>query len=244
MKSKRNLQTIILVGTLAMGLCLTGCGRRPANMAAATDTTGSSDTTASSTAPVSTAPSTDTPAYTQPTTPTTGTTPDYSQPSVGSLAVTNVSKTLHGILMFKKLEVKGSVINTSNVPLSGTLKITFEKSSGIFNKTLSESETKTQDFSNIQPGQSEDFDITSSSSAADAEVTVDTQQAQAPVAAQGYGGSYGAQGTSYGSSYGGSYGAQGTSYGSGYGGGYGSSPYGSTTTQSYPAPNTGSPYGY
>ncbi|HEY9724118.1 MAG TPA: hypothetical protein V6D47_19095 [Oscillatoriaceae cyanobacterium] len=226
MKSKRNLQTMILVATLAMGLSLTGCGRRAANMAAP-DASSGGDTSASTTAPIDNTPVDNTPVDNTPTVPTTGTTP-YAAPTVGSLAVTNVAKKTHGVLMFKKLEVTGEVINTSNAPLSGTLKITFEKSSGIFNKTLSESETKTQDFSNIQPGQSESFDITSSNSAADAEVTVDTLQTQAPLAAQSYG--YGATTGGYGATTGG--------YGATAGG------YGTTTTQGYPAPTAAGPYGY
>ena len=179
MKPNRKLATLTLVGALVFATCLTGCGRRVA------------------TAPEAEVPAAEEPApapSVEPSAPPV-TNPGYEQPPVitGSLVVSNVEKKKKG-LIFKKLVVKGSILNTSNQPLSGTIKIDFKESKGIINKSFVTSETQTQVVAQLAPGQSMPFEVTSEKNGADdAEVTVETSAATAATMAPGYaaGGLYG-----------------------------------------------------
>lgn len=180
MKPNRKLATLTLVGALVFATCLTGCGRRVA------------------TAPEAEVPAVEEPApspdVAEPSAPPV-TNPGYETPPVitGSLVVSNVEKKKKGLL-FKKLVVKGSILNTSNQPLSGTIKIDFKESKGIINKSFVTSETQTQVVAQLAPGQSMPFEVTSEKSGADdAEVTVETTAATAATMAPGYaaGGLYG-----------------------------------------------------
>lgn len=178
LKNKRNL---VLAGMVAITMCLSACGNRmPANAPVDdSSSSGAASTTpaaAPSAAPVAATPAAPAPiagpaaaAYTQPT---------------GSLVVSNVNKTKKGIF-FKTLTVAGSVVNNSNVPLSGTLKVEFKKNKGIFTKTVETTATKTLAVTTLQPGQSFPFTVTADQHGDDdADCTVDTNPvAAAPAAA-------------------------------------------------------------
>lgn len=173
LKSKRNL---VLTGVVAIALCLAGCGNRTPANAPLDDSSSSGSTAPAPDASASPA------APAAPAAPAVPQTPAYTQPVTGSLVVSNVTKTKKGFI-FKTLTVAGSVVNSSNVPLSGTLKIEFKKNKGIFSKTLVTTDTKTQAITTLQPGQSFPFTVTADHHGDDdAEVTVDTNPA-APAAA-------------------------------------------------------------
>lgn len=168
------LATLTLVSALVIATGLTGCGNRlPASAPV--------DEQPVATEPAAEPPTPDVPA---PSVPPTGN-PGYEQPVLtGSLVVSSVDKKKKGLL-FKKLVVSGQVVNTSNQPLSDTLKIEFKKSKGVISKKLEISETKTQVITQLAPGQSVAFSLESDKSGTDdAEVTVETTQ---PVAAAGAG---------------------------------------------------------
>lgn len=131
--------------------------------------------------------------------------PGYQAPTLGSLVVSGVEKSKTGLIL-KKLVVKGTVVNVSNMPLSGTLKVDFKDKKGLFTKTFVTEETKTQVISQLAPGQSFPFELTATKNGMDdAEVTVETMPT-APAAstfstgnpygapAQGAYGAYGAYG--------------------------------------------------
>src|SRR5690349_2446993 len=106
--NKRLMNSLTLAALVA--LTLSGCGNRlPANPPI--------DPAAEDTKPAAEEP-VETPVATTPTVPTT---PAYQQPLTGSLVVSGVDKKKVGgfIGIGKKLEVKGQVLNTSNVPLTG-----------------------------------------------------------------------------------------------------------------------------
>ena len=171
LKIERNL---VLAGVIAVTLCLAGCGNRaPANVVV--------DTSAATDAAPAASASPEKPAAAP-----VATTPAYTAPVVtGSLVVSNVSKTRTGIVLFKKMHVSGSVINSSNVPLSGTLKVQFQKNKGIFTKTLTATGVKTVVVSTLQPGQSFPVTVDSDTRNDDAEVTVESNPttSTAPAAA-------------------------------------------------------------
>lgn len=191
--TRSNRSLAILVGT-AMVLALTACGNRtPANPPIDEAEEGGATTTPAA-EPTPAGPTT-------PTVPTTPTTP-VAPPITGSLVVTMVEKNLTGIIFFKHLECKGSVLNTANVPLSGKLKIDYKNKKGIINKTLVSMEIKEISVPQLAPGQSYPFTVKSDKSGPDdCEVTVSTNQP--PAAASATGGAYGAPGaTAYGQTYG------------------------------------------
>jgi hypothetical protein len=100
----------------------------------------------------------------------------YSQPLTGSLVISSVEKVKQG-MFFKKLEVKGTVLNTSTVPLSGTLRVEFKDRKGMINKSLVVVETKTVSVVQLPPGQTLPFTILSDKTGLDdATVTVETTQ--------------------------------------------------------------------
>lgn len=173
MSFKRKIVNLTLVGTVALAMCLTGCGKR--TLADAPIDPAASEEPAAS-APVDPDPapvaSPSTPAY------------EPAPIAAGSLVVSGITKDKVGIIGFRKVEVKGQVVNTGTTPLSGEVKIEFKKKKGIINKTLETSETKTQVVANVAPGQSVSFTLKSDKSCDDAEVTVTTN---APVAAATYG---------------------------------------------------------
>jgi hypothetical protein len=167
LKSKQNLA---LAAFVAIALCLSGCGNRtPANVVP--DDAGASSTTpaapaadpgASTAAPVTTAPAATAPAA-------------YTQPVTGSLVVSGVNLSKKG-LIFRTLTASGSVVNSSNVALSGTLKVQFQKK-GLFSSTLKNTTVKTVNVPTLQPGQSYPFTVTADKSGDDnAECTVETNQ--------------------------------------------------------------------
>ena len=191
----RTLKTLAFAFGLAV--MMTGCGNRvPANPPI-------DDSALASPSPD---PNAATPSVDPNATPVPAATanPAYSAPLTGSLTVGSISKTTHGILMFKKLEVKCVVTNTSNVALSGTVKVQFKKNSGFIKKTLNDDGTPmTQDISNLAPGQTQSVDITSTKSEDDAEITVDTQvPAAAPAPAAGATAASLTAGTAMGSAFG------------------------------------------
>src|SRR5688500_17190103 len=100
------LMKLTLAGSVALALCLTGCGARQlAEPPVVEEAAAESPEPVASAEPVPTPP----------------TAPAYEAPVVtGSLAVSGIEKKkVGGILGFrKKLEVKGTVVNTSNVPMS------------------------------------------------------------------------------------------------------------------------------
>lgn len=219
MKTKRNLVNLTLVGSLALTLCLSGCGNRLPAAAPEVDEPAAEEPVAPVTDPVD--------PVTQPSTPT------YEQPAAppviaGSLVVNGVNKAKKGFIGFRKVEVTGTVMNTSSVPLSGTLKLEFKEKKGIINKRLETVETKTQIISNLAPGSSLPFTIKSDKSCDDVEVTVETDQ---PVTAAGMGGYGQPAANPYGNPYGQS---TGNPYGQPAG-----NPYGQTS--GIPGQN---PYGY
>lgn len=137
-----------------------------------------------------------------PTLPGTPGNPGYQAPTLGSLVVSGVEKSKTGFIL-KKLVVKGAVVNVSNVPLSGTLKVDFKDKKGLFTKTFITEETKTQVISQLAPGQSFPFELTSTKNGMDdAEVTVETMPT-APAAANF------STGNPYGAAAPGTYGAYG-----------------------------------
>lgn len=172
MSFKRKMVNLTLVGSVALAMCLTGCGKRTlaeAPIDPAAETPAASEPVAAEPEP---APVPSTPAY------------EPAPIAAGSLVVSGITKDKVGIIGFRKVEVKGQVVNTGSAPLSGEVKIEFKKKKGIINKTLETSETKTQVVTNVAPGQSVSFTIKSDKSCDDAEVTVTTN---APVAAATYG---------------------------------------------------------
>lgn len=182
-----------LVGGVALALVLAGCGNRmPANVPVDEEEPGT-EAPANPTTPASPDVPAPTPA------PTAPTTPAYVAPVVGSLTISGLEKTKSGLIFFKHMTVKGSVVNTSSVPLSGTIKVEFKDSKGILTKTMVTEETKTQVVAQLQPGQSFPFEIKSDETGIDdAEVTVETMQPAASAgtaaasAAYASGGAYGA----------------------------------------------------
>lgn len=173
--SKTNVKKLALIGGVAFSLLLAGCGNRmPANVPEPEESAAPTAPAASEPAPAAPV----TPATTAPVAPTT---PAYTQ--TGSLVVSGVEKSKTGLIFFKKMVVKGSVVNTSNVPLSGTIKCEFKDKKGIFTKTMVTEETKTQVVAQLAPGQTFPFEFKSDKSNMDeAEVTVETMPA-APAAA-------------------------------------------------------------
>ncbi len=182
--SKTNVTKWAVIGGVAFSLLLAGCGNRmPANVPEP-DESPAAETPAAPTTPAATEPA-------APTAPVAPTTPAYTQ--TGSLVVSGVEKSKSGIIFFKKMVVKGSVVNTSNVPLSGTIKCEFKDKKGIFTKTMVTEETKTTVVAQLAPGQSFPFEFKSDKSNLDeAEVTVETMPASPAAAA------YPASGSPYG----------------------------------------------
>lgn len=183
--SKNSVTKWTVIGGIAFSLLLAGCGNRmPANVPEPDESPAAENPAAPTTPAASEAP-------TAPTAPPAPTTPAYTQ--TGSLVVSGVEKTKTGLIFFKKTVVKGSVVNTSNVPLSGTIKCEFKDKKGIFTKTMVTEETKTQVVAQLAPGQTFPFEFKSDKSNMDeAEVTVETMPA-APAAA-----AYPAAGSPYG----------------------------------------------
>lgn len=167
-----------LVGGVVLALALSGCGNRvPTNVP--DEEAPTPEVTTPATPAIDPAPA--------PVAPPVTTNPGYVAPTTGSLVVSGVEKKKSGLVFFKHMTVKGSVVNTSNVALSGTIKVEFKEKKGIFTKTFVTEETKTQVISQLAPGQSFPFEIKSDESGIDdAEVTVETM-APAPTAAAGYG---------------------------------------------------------
>ena len=189
MLNKRTFATMTL--GLAVALSLSACGNRlPVN--APVDT--SSDTDVEN-------PVVD-PGYEQPvvTTPTVPTTPAYQQPLTGSLVVSGMDKKKTGgvLGMAKKIQVSGQVINTSNVALSGTVKVKFLKKKGVINKSMEEIGVKEQVIAQLAPGQSISFSLTSDKHCDDAEVTVETTQPTAAAGMTAASNPYGAPAPAYG----------------------------------------------
>ncbi len=150
-------------------------------------------------------------------------------PGTGELKVGGLDKTSKGILFWKKLVVTGQVQNPSQAVLSGEVQISFTKKGKVV-------ETQTEFVTDLAPGQSHSFTVTSKKSADDVQVSVTSQPGQS---AGGYGGGSGyggGTGGSYGGGYGGSTGGYGGSTGGSYGGGYGGSTgggYGGSTGGGY-----------
>ena len=90
------------------------------------------------------------------------------------------------------------MINTSNVALSGTVKVKFLKKKGIINKSLEEIGTKDQVIAQLAPGQSISFSLTSDKHCDDAEVTVETTQPMAGAGMAAASSPYGAPAPAYG----------------------------------------------
>ena len=160
----KRLMTSLTLG-LAMAVCLSGCGNRlPANPPIDEE---------AETKPAVEEPA---PVVEPDPAPTVPTTPAYQQPLTGSLVVSGVDKKKTGgfLGMARKIEVKGQVLNTSNVPLSGIVKVKFLKKTGIINKKMEEIGTKDQAIAQLAPGQSISFSLTSDKHCDDAEVTVET----------------------------------------------------------------------
>ena len=185
--SKANVTKWTVIGGLAVSLLLAGCGNRmPANVPEPDESPAANPAAPASTAP-STAPA--------PTPPPAVTTPAYTAPMVGSLTVSGVEKTKTGFF-FKKFVVKGEVVNTSQVPCAGTLKIDFKDKKGIFTKTVVTEETKTVEISTLAPGAKQSFEVTSDDTGHDeVEVTVQTRQSAAATGAAMTGAAYGAAAT-------------------------------------------------
>ena len=182
--SKTNVTKWAVIGGIAFSLMLAGCGNRmPANVPEPEESPAAENPEA---------PPVTEPAPLPSVAPVAPTTPAYTQ--TGSLVVSGVEKSKSGLIFFKKLVVKGSVVNTSNVPLSGTIKCEFKDKKGIFTKTMVTEETKTQVVAQLAPGQSFPFEFKSDKSNLDeAEVTVETMPAAPAAAAYPTGGSpYGA----------------------------------------------------
>lgn len=140
----------------------------------------------------------------------------YSPPPsivVGELKVGSIKKETKGILFWKKMTVTGQVTNPSQGILTGELTISFMKR----NKVV---ETSSEFVTDLAPGQSHSFTVTSKKSADDVQISVTSQQGTA-APATGYG-----TGSGYGSGYGSD--PYGSGYGSSYGSGY-SDPYGGST---------------
>lgn len=176
----KRLMTSLTLG-LAMALCLSGCGNRlPANPPI--DEEAETKPAAEEPAPVVTEPAATVP-----------TAPAYQQPLTGSLVVSGLDKKkVGGILgMAKKIEAKGQVLNTSNVPLSGIVKVKFLKKTGIINKKMEEIGTKEQAIAMLAPNQSISFSLTSDKHCDDAEVTVETSPATAMAGATAASNPYG-----------------------------------------------------
>lgn len=176
----KRLMTSLTLG-LAMALCLSGCGNRlPANPPI--DEEAETKPAAEEPAPVVTEPA-----------PTVPTAPAYQQPLTGSLVVSGLEKKKTGgfLGMAKKIEAKGQVLNTSNVPLSGIVKVKFLKKSGIINKKMEEIGTKEQAIAMLAPNQSISFSLTSDKHCDDAEVTVETSPATAMAGAAAASNPYG-----------------------------------------------------
>src|SRR5689334_9968308 len=108
MSFKRKIVNLTLVGTVALAMCLTGCGKR--TLAEAPIDPAASEEPAAS-APVDPDPapvaSPSTPAY------------EPAPIAAGSLVVSGITKDKVGIIGFRKVEVKGQVVNTGTTPLSG-----------------------------------------------------------------------------------------------------------------------------
>jgi hypothetical protein len=165
----KRTHNLALAGFVAIALCLAGCGNRtPANVVP-DDATGGASPTAPATDPAASEPAP--PVTTLPAT----TTPSYSQPVTGSLVVSGVNLSKKG-LIFRTLTASGSVVNSSNVALSGTLKVQFKKK-GLLSSTLKDTTVKTVPVPLLQPGQSYPFTVTADKSGDDdAECTVDSNQ--------------------------------------------------------------------
>jgi predicted small lipoprotein YifL len=192
MLNKRVLASLTLGLTLA--LSLSGCGNRlPANV----PVDASSEESAG---PVATP--TEEPAATPA---PVATTPANQQPLTRSLVVSGIDKKKTGgfLGMAKKLEVKGSVINTSNVALSGKVTIKFTKKTGIINKKMEAvGDPKEVLVMNLAPGANFPFDVTSEKACDDAEVTVETTQPTATAAAASVSNPYGSTAVAARTSYG------------------------------------------
>jgi hypothetical protein len=173
---------------LMLALAMTGCGNRlPANPPIDPDAEASAAPAASPAPEASTAPVT--PA---------ATTPAYQQPLTGSLVVSNVDKKKVGgfLGMAKKLEVKGTVINTSNVPLSGKVIVKFTKKTGIINKKMEPvGDPKEVVVAQLAPGASFPFDVTSEKSCDEAEYSVETTPAAGATTTAAVSNPYGAPAT-------------------------------------------------
>ncbi|MEB3223858.1 MAG: hypothetical protein VKS61_17425 [Candidatus Sericytochromatia bacterium] len=185
--SKAKFNRMSLLGGIALAVLLAGCGNRmPANVPDPEEPPAPAPSApAPSTAPVE-------PVAPPPAPPVAPGNPNYQGPTVGSLVVSGVEKTKSG-LIFKKLTVKGTVVNMSSSPLSGTLKIDFKDRKGLFTKTFVTEETKTQVIASLAPGQSLPFEITATKNNMDeAEVTVETIPAAPAAGAFSSGSPYGA----------------------------------------------------
>ncbi|MEB3329766.1 MAG: hypothetical protein VKQ33_11090 [Candidatus Sericytochromatia bacterium] len=167
--SKPKLNRVSLLGGVALALLLAGCGNRmPANVPEPEEPPAPVPVDpVPSLAPVE-------PVAPIPVPPVTPGNPNYQGPTVGSLVVSGIEKSKSG-LIFKKLTVKGTVVNLGNTPLSGTLKVDFKDKKGLFTKTYVTEETKTQVIASLAPGQSFPFEVTATKNNMDeAEVTVET----------------------------------------------------------------------
>lgn len=83
----------------------------------------------------------------------------------GALEIKDVTKDTKGVLLWKKLIVKGRIYNSSHSPLSATLQVVFSKNNVVGG-------TQTKEISNLSPGQSLSFEFTSTESADTAELTI------------------------------------------------------------------------
>jgi hypothetical protein len=187
--SKAKFNRVTLLGGIALAVLLTGCGNRmPANVP------DPEEPPAPAPAPSAPAPSAAPvePVAPTPISPIAPGNPNYQAPTLGSLVVSGVEKSKSG-LIFKKLTVKGTVVNVGSTPLSGTLKVDFKDKKGLFTKTFVTEETKTQVIASLAPGQSLPFEITATKNNMDeAEVTVETIPAAPAAGTFNSGSPYGA----------------------------------------------------
>ncbi|MGE5708076.1 MAG: FxLYD domain-containing protein [Bacteroidota bacterium] len=154
-----------LVLSILLAAVLTGCGGRM-NYAAvntpATEPLTPSQTSTNFTQTPTTNNSTTNSNYTSSNPYTQGTQTSIAQ---GALEIKDVTKDTKGVLLWKKLIVKGRVYNSSSSPLSATLQVVFTKNNVVGG-------TQTKEISNLSPGQSLSFEFTSTESADTAELTI------------------------------------------------------------------------
>ena len=130
-------------------------------------------------------------------------------PMTGELRVGRLNKDTKGILFWKKLTVSGQVSNPSQGVLSGELQISFMRRGKVV-------ETQVEFVTDLAPGQSQSFTVTSRKAADDVQIGVTSLPGQLP-------GSNYTSGSNYGGGMGGGFNSGGSS-GVG-GGGYGGYPY-------------------